>query len=357
MINKLSINNFQSHKNTEIELNEGVNVFVGPSDSGKTAIIRAIRWLLENRPLGDEFKSHWGGTVSVSVNIDNAFILRQKGKSINRYVVDDEEFKAMGTIVPDEISKLFNMSSINTQFQLDPPFLLASSSGEVAEFFNKLVNLNDIEISQKNISSQLRKVNWQIVLAKEQLEAKQNDLQSFNYINTAEETLNTLNAITEQITKSQGTYISLEETLNLIYELNLSISEKTKLISYDNLIATAINKLFYIKNKKEEIELLNTTINKILLSENVIKESEKLMAHEEQINSLKMLESEIKNKSELLIELGKALSAFNETQKKINSIQERLTTAEKEFNKLMPDICPLCGQIVNKLITLKNKNE
>ena len=36
------LENFQSHKHTSIEFNEGLNVILGPSDSGKSAIIREL---------------------------------------------------------------------------------------------------------------------------------------------------------------------------------------------------------------------------------------------------------------------------------------------------------------------------
>ncbi|MFR9297315.1 MAG: AAA family ATPase, partial [Aedoeadaptatus pacaensis] len=43
-IEKIILVNFQSHVYSELSLSRGVNVIVGPSDSGKTAIMRALRW-------------------------------------------------------------------------------------------------------------------------------------------------------------------------------------------------------------------------------------------------------------------------------------------------------------------------
>ena len=41
----IEIVNFQSHANTKLNFDEGVNVIIGPSDSGKTAVIRAMKWI------------------------------------------------------------------------------------------------------------------------------------------------------------------------------------------------------------------------------------------------------------------------------------------------------------------------
>lgn len=46
MIKTIIVKNFQSHSNTKLELSDGLNTFIGKSDSGKSAIIRALRALL-----------------------------------------------------------------------------------------------------------------------------------------------------------------------------------------------------------------------------------------------------------------------------------------------------------------------
>jgi exonuclease SbcC len=59
MITQLNITNFQSHVKSVLKLSPGINVICGPSDSGKSAIIRGLRWVIENQPTGK------GGTWAV----------------------------------------------------------------------------------------------------------------------------------------------------------------------------------------------------------------------------------------------------------------------------------------------------
>ena len=54
-IDKIILENFQSHKYSELEFVEGLNAIIGSTDSGKTAIFRAIKWALYNEPQGDYF--------------------------------------------------------------------------------------------------------------------------------------------------------------------------------------------------------------------------------------------------------------------------------------------------------------
>ena len=71
MIESISINNFQSHKATRLKLAPTVNTLQGNSDCGKSAVMRAINWLLFN-PAGDYFVSDWakkGKTIAMAVAI------------------------------------------------------------------------------------------------------------------------------------------------------------------------------------------------------------------------------------------------------------------------------------------------
>ncbi len=54
-IKELHIREFQSHEATALQFHPGLNVLVGPSDSGKSAIVRALRWCLHNEPRGEAF--------------------------------------------------------------------------------------------------------------------------------------------------------------------------------------------------------------------------------------------------------------------------------------------------------------
>ena len=57
MIKSLKIENFQSHKDSYLEFSNGINIISGKSNNGKTAILRALNWVITNRPQGIAFKS------------------------------------------------------------------------------------------------------------------------------------------------------------------------------------------------------------------------------------------------------------------------------------------------------------
>lgn len=103
---KIILVNFQSHTYSELSLSKGVNVIVGPSDSGKTAIMRALRWNMFNDPSGVEFVREGESEVSVTVRFQNKVeVERKRTRSKNQYILrqpDEEEliFEGFGKTYP-----------------------------------------------------------------------------------------------------------------------------------------------------------------------------------------------------------------------------------------------------------------
>ena len=86
-IKSLELKNFQSHKNLKIDFSPNVTSIIGPSDVGKSAIIRALRWIVFNRPAGDAFIQHGTKQAEVIIQVEKDTIIRTKGKE-NLYKIN-----------------------------------------------------------------------------------------------------------------------------------------------------------------------------------------------------------------------------------------------------------------------------
>ena len=159
MIKRVALRNFQIHEQTNLEFTEGMNVIAGSSDNGKSSIIRAIRWVVMNRPTGFAFHKH-GAKQDTAVVIkfsDEECITRDKGeKSSGGYHYKGNVFAALRTDVPPEIQRALNLSDINIQSQHDPYFLLQDSPGEVAKKLNVVAGLGIIGDTIKNANAVVR---------------------------------------------------------------------------------------------------------------------------------------------------------------------------------------------------------
>ena len=137
MISSLTLQNFQSHKKTTLEFDPHVNAIIGQSNSGKTAILRGLFWAIYNRPSGLSFISYWnrdkkGNPLKftyASISSNQLIIKRKRSSNFNGYTLLQNNVKtdleAIGLDVPEQVSKLLNLSEVNIQKQMDAPFLLS----------------------------------------------------------------------------------------------------------------------------------------------------------------------------------------------------------------------------------------
>ncbi|MEN9405745.1 MAG: hypothetical protein RLZ12_29 [Bacillota bacterium] len=150
---KLIIDNFQAHDHTEIDFALGLNVLVGPSDSGKSAVLRALRWVLFNQPRGMDFIQVGSSKCRVQLILtDGIKITRVRSNRVNRYLLTDaagkeQIFEGFGNAVPEEVIKAHGMRAIkladqehliNFGMQLDPPFMVADSPGGKAKLIGAI---------------------------------------------------------------------------------------------------------------------------------------------------------------------------------------------------------------------------
>jgi len=129
MIQNLTIRNFLSHKNSKFKFHRGVNVIVGETKAGKSAVIRALDWVKDNRPTGNTFRSNWGGTTAVSLNTEQDTVKRIKSEKINEYRLNTNEPYQARTDVPEEVQKALRLNEINVETQFESHFLLSQSPG------------------------------------------------------------------------------------------------------------------------------------------------------------------------------------------------------------------------------------
>jgi len=148
MLEKLTLTNFQSHESTEITFGDRVTVIHGPTNNGKSSVMRALDWIANNGLDGDYFLSSWlkrGGRCAVTLTVDGHTITRERTKSDNLYTLDGVEYKAFGKGVPTPIAALLNLSPHTFQRQGDAPFLIGGTGSEAVDIFNTAAGLSDID--------------------------------------------------------------------------------------------------------------------------------------------------------------------------------------------------------------------
>jgi len=221
-IKQLSISNFQSHKKSVLNLHPGVNVIVGSSDSGKSAILRALGWVIKNRVDDKGFRSSWGGKTDVEITFnDGKEVSRVQDNGNYYFLVDsknniDVEFKAFKTDIPEDIVNALNMDSINISSQFDAPFLLSDSPSDVAKTLNKIANLSDIDNAISNIRKMVLSNSKDITYNEGTLSDLETQRSSFSYLDEIEKDVTAYEQLIIKVNKFDAKIPMLEDIIRNI---------------------------------------------------------------------------------------------------------------------------------------------
>lgn len=253
-ISRVILENFQSHKYTDMDLSQELNVIVGPSDAGKTAILRGIKWALFNEPSGDYFIREGESECSVTVffNDGNA-IKRYRSLSKNVYYIIDPKgnemkFEGFGTSVPQEITDITCMTkifldnttskSINMSDQLEGPFLLSEKGSVKASAIGKLVGVDLVDEALKEGLKDLRNLKIESKTYEERNEKLALEMKEFEYLD--------------------GIKIQLKFALGLEEEIDLKMHKLKKLEVYkENLDKLSFEMINIQENYLSKLEKIN----------------------------------------------------------------------------------------------------
>ncbi len=169
---ELSIKNFKSHENTHVTFTPGVNVIIGETDSGKSALFSALRWLITGKPRGSSIHTWGSNATQVGVAFSGGTVIEKKRTTGGTlFTVDGEEYKSTeGTNPPAVDAGLAISEDVSIQRQLDPPYLLSKTGGQAATTINGLVDIDVISRSQSNVVRELRATTKQINQQKDAVE-------------------------------------------------------------------------------------------------------------------------------------------------------------------------------------------
>lgn len=154
MIEYIHARYFQGLTDVRVEFGPEASVLVGDSDTGKTAIIRALGWVAQNKPSGD-FTQYGQKECDVVVGVDGRTVRKTRRGKSTWYTLDNGE-PFQGVDPPEEIRRLFNMREVNWQFQMDSPFWLDEGGGEVSRQINATVDMAAIDAAVGRVAKDSR---------------------------------------------------------------------------------------------------------------------------------------------------------------------------------------------------------
>ena len=343
-INKIGILNYISIRKFVCKLGK-INVFVGPTDSGKSNIVRALRDACFNAS-GGGFVTH--GQKKCLVVIDN--VRWERGEGINRYTVDTEEYVNVGRNSPDEVRRELKIDdtywdaslSKRLQFieQFEPKFFLAYPDSLNAKILGKVSGIQRIYAGTKQVNKEKRDLSSRVDFINEECAVLDDDLQKYKHVDS-------LCSMSEKIKKALGALSILETEYEVI---DNTYTEHEELSEEINQIELSIEKIHVDEKMIDDLIVLCSDYELLYEYMEFLKELETM---EEEVNEIDIDEKLLSRYEAVVNEYEKTKNVYEEyveLKHKIQEVTDEIQKYEKleknavgEFDALLKksDVCPL----------------
>lgn len=248
---EITIENFQAHLKTKVTVapNGQLTVLTGPSDAGKTATIRALRWVLYNIPQGTDFIRHGASFARVTVEYASGHkVIRERSRSsYNRYKIivpgidKPEVYEGFGNNVPLEVQQVTGVVpvtigdmefNLNISEQLDGPFLGKSvSSGARAKVLGKLAGTEEVDYANKTIGTDLHRKRQEEKSLEKELQDLSDKIKAYNYLDDLGKNITELKAAFDQLKNDMVLMERLRQLSCELQEVNKHADEKLRIIT------------------------------------------------------------------------------------------------------------------------------
>lgn len=362
MLKQIELWNFESHKHSIIDLTEGINIFFGASGQGKSSIRRAIAWVLTNKPDGIKTCSWWAfdkkenqkEATRVILIFDDLVIERQKGPNLNGYVLNNDTehpLEAVGRSLPEQVASLLNTSDINLEAQLDAPFLLSESSGEVARYLNRIVNLEEADRYQSEIESKKRKCDADLKRTEESIKKLTTEVAELSWLDKASALISDIEHKDKVIEGTESTIKAIQSSIDEYNELS------RKMDSYRGIPEKAselIKKIeaFDIENKKRMKLSLFDSLHQFKKYQKDAEAGAILEEAERKIRKVQKLTEMVDSGQKAVDSLRTSLVQYKRLKEEWLTNEKELDVAEAEIK--LSCICPVtmlaCDRLQTKAI-------
>ena len=355
MLKQIELFNFESHKHSVIDLTGGVNVFSGSSGQGKSSIRRAIMWVLTNKPNGSKMVSWWAQNdkgvqkepTRVILTFDDLVIERHKGPELNGYIINGgKPLEAVGTSLPDEVASLPNISEINMESQLDAPFLLSESAGEVARYLNRIVNLEEADRYQSSIESKKRKCDADLKRTEESIGKLSKEVCELDWLDKASVIISNIEYKDKVIGGLESTIESIKSSVNEYEELS------RKMDSYQGIpekATTLIQKCeqFVLEERQAEILSLSDSLSNAKKYQKDIEAGDILENADKKIRKVIKLFDMVEESLVIIEALQTSLARYKELKEDWIADENELDAAEAEIK--LSCICPILNRPCDRI--------
>lgn len=335
MIESIRLRNFQCHENLLVELDPRVTTIVGPSDVGKSAVIRALRWAALNVPVGCMIRDG-AKQARVELIADGRRIARTRG-SENSYSLDGKEFRAFRSDVPDEIATLLNLTDANFQGQHDPLYWFSSTAGDVSRQLNAVVNLAVIDRTLAEATRQVYKCKTVLENAEENLRRSIAEKNELKWVEEADRDYKQVEWIEQSAADIRKDVSDLNDRVEAVREAKEDAGRKRSLADDSERLLEKMVVFGKASKAAAELEKLIVSVRDAEAKKNV---------EIPDLSALEAIVDLLKDRRERPRVLSKLLNEARDADENKRDAERAFQKALDELESKTEGICPLCGGVL-----------
>lgn len=369
---KIAVENIQAIAKAEIDV-EGFTGIVGRSNSGKSALIRAIYAALTNKSPKGIFRHNTDSSV-VSLEDDerDIHIKWEKGESVSTtYTLNGEKHTKGGKEPPAKIAEWgfhavkIGDETFDVQFakQFQPLFLLDKSGGFVADFISRITKADILTGAMKDCESDLRKANESVKFTDKEIDKLNEELKKFSDLDYHQLQIKNLLEDKATLTKNSavvdelGAYITQSDDLRSEYKKlefipsfddsfdGTILSDLKMLVVWCDEIEEGKGKLIaarkvdacVLPEAKADIEFLKDAEKYLELLEQTKTELPELAVCDLDMTEIKELDSHIQAVAAIQTETAEIVGGLSTVEGKLETLIAENAALEQQLGK-----CPLC---------------
>lgn len=373
IISKVEAVGLWSHWQSTFEFSPGLTVITGPNDSGKSSLIRIIRWVFLGEPQGDAFlfkiKDEETGEVLKETNegkaiitLDNGVVItkiRRGKKTIYKHSSFKEPFET--ATVPKEVKDALGIkyysfgdfeAALNFAFQLEAPFLISEADSAGAKVLGQLAGTEAVDLAIGKVRKDTYQARESKLQAKKDIEKCNAKLLEYENLDQLKEQLELCEDLIESIDHAADRADRLQDLNSRLDRTSYKLDQLNEELDRLAVIPDLEEDLKDVEAVNKRYELLLELYSKLDKSQtNIERLNAELKLYEDVPEASKIIGNieVIHSRTELLTDLS---TEYDET---IRKIQEADRILEK--TKRLGEAAEILGEVENNKNRLNRLNE
>jgi len=360
---RVLVENFQSIKKAEIEVN-GFTVVTGPNNSGKTALMRAVRGVFINPPAAS-YVRHGAKSLKVRLEFEDGQFAewRKGGRGSNEYTINGHELKNVGRNAPDQIATLGILPIKVGTSVLWPQiaqqitgqvFLLDEVGSVVAEAIADVNRVRSLNEALRDVESDKRAGASKLKVRYSDRAALEEELEMFQNLEEVEQVVAFLVDHKQKAKKAHSVILSLGQVRDQRDRENAAIHklspvEDIKIPSDEvtNVIKSEARKVRELEKLRDQYQAVVQEVNALDSAVDELQEFLTLRDYDDVFDQFRAALGVLGTLSEQRAEARSKIHNYEGSLEEHEADLAHVNDLIKELTGSLPE-CPVCGSLLGE---------